>query len=235
MQRRPEWFLKAKLLVGRGLQAVESWLPRGFRASRVACTPYSYLFRDVGDYWDQISSYHAQVGGELQILSVGCARGEEPVSIGILCHAAGIPFSLTGIDWSAGAIAQAQSGVYDLAEHRARLQDDLADDPHSPAEEGLRLLEQHAAYFQPVVSGGSQAKVIDAVRSRLRFQVLDCANLPFVDEFDFILCRKMLHYLPAAKRRVTADKMKRALKKTLPPNHLIYDGYTRKQPFFQEL
>jgi hypothetical protein len=67
------------------------------------------------------------------------------------------------------------------------------------------------------------------------FAVQDLCDISFSGEFDFVLSRKMLYYLPDIKRRRGMTLMLAALKADIPPSHLIFDGYTRKQPFFAEL
>lgn len=225
----------SKYHAGRGLQWLERYLPASWRPSRAACHSFTYFFRDVNDYRDLLKTYHAQHPGELRLLSVGCATGQEPFSLALVCREAGIACSVTGVDLSTRAIAVAKQGSYDLELERKTVHADLAEDPSSGADEALRLLNQCGAWFAPAAPGSSRQMISDDIRSLVRFEVQDVCELAFHDEFDFVVCRKMLYYLPAIKRELGMNRMMAALKQRVPPSHLVFDGYTRKQPFFPQL
>jgi chemotaxis protein methyltransferase CheR len=116
----------------------------------------------------------------LRIWSAGCCSGEEPLSIAIALHEAGIlgrvPVEIVGTDGSQAMIERARAGLYGERSFRQ-----LPD----------RLKQK---YFEPV---GSKWRPIEAIRGAVQW---DVANLVKPDEIrsvaaaDVIFCRNVFIY-----------------------------------------
>jgi chemotaxis methyl-accepting protein methylase len=217
---------KLQLHVGRFLQRAERWLGRDPKTSRSVLVSFSYLFRDVSDYVDAIRDDYSQRGEPIRILCAGCATGQEPYSIAIVCHDLAIPVSIVGIDLSANAIQTAAAGKYDLEHEKRR----SADEDTTAAAE---YIDHFSAYFAPVDDSGGLREVRSDIRKLIRFEVADICNLPFQPEFDFVVCRKMLYYLARADQVRALKSLRSVLKADRSESHLILDGHTRRQPEFR--
>lgn len=218
-----------RLHAGRAMQWLEQATSARFGFSQNTAVPFTYLFRDMDDYRGPIRSYFSRDSGELRVLCVGCATGQEPYSVAIFCEEEGIPVRVVGVDLSIQAIEKAKAGIYDvdLEKQRSRA-------PDTPDAE--RWIDHYVArYFTESRSRRGEYAVRADIRDRVTFQASDICDLQFDREFDFVICRKMLYYLPAPNRLVAARKMKASLKPGLPTSHIIFDPYTRKQPFFSAL
>jgi chemotaxis methyl-accepting protein methylase len=217
-----------RLHVGRSLQWLEKKVALPPLLSQKALCSFSYLFRDVEDYKEILQTAFMKQKRELRILCVGCATGEEPYSIAIICDDLNIPVSIVGIDLSSKAITTARKGVFNLDNEEARTRD-------KDAAEAARLRNYYSHYFTPVGLNERNVRVSEDIRQRVEFCKLDVCHLPFRAEFDFVVCRKMLYYLPAAYRIVAVHRMVEALKPGIGHSNIIFDKYTVKQPFFREL
>lgn len=207
--------------LGRCLQALDRWSPVDLNLSSVSFMSHTFLFRDLENCQELLSGYYASVNRELRILCVGCATGQEPYSVAILCHAAGIPVHITAFDLSEPAIVVAQHGAYDIADERRKAEE-------GPDYEALRLLEKFDGYFELANGSSGRRQVRQEVRRTIEFYHKDAATLREENVFDFIFCKKMLRYLPSGKRRGVLVAMQRALKRGVHANHLILDSYTKR-------
>ena len=117
-------------------------------------------------------------GTPVRILSIGCSRGEEPFSLALLLHEAGIPPSLVdiqGIDLSQSAIEQGKNGVY--------LNNSLKNIPKE-------LFQEH---FVPISS--DQSQIQPAIRQQVtltKMNLLESEQPDLQDCFDIIFCRNLL-------------------------------------------
>jgi chemotaxis methyl-accepting protein methylase len=222
----------AKLHLGRALQWFSHWVPLGNRLRSAASIPHTYLFRDVGDYEDRLREYWSHCRRPLRVLSVGCATGQEPYSVGIVCDYLGIPVSIMAVDISPRAIHIARTAVYDWEAEKAKARDNFEDPLLSDA--SLRWYDECAHYFQGVHNNDSARRISEKIRNRVAFQVCDIAEMQFDNEFDFIICRKMLYYLPALTRTIAIRNIKSALNRNAMPANIIVDGYTKKQAFYRD-
>lgn len=224
--KRLPW--KLRLHAGRVLQWLETVTGLSLKSSRRMLVSYSYLFRDVGDYVERLSAHYGATREPLRILCAGCATGQEPYSVAILCDERGIPARVEGVDLSSQAVETARRGIYDLEQEKAASRD--IDTPDAE-----RLIEEHCRYFDPLPEDPARCRVRQAIRDRVSFHVMDVCNLPYRGEFDFVICRKMMYYLPARKRRVAVARIIAALKPGLGRDNVIFDGYTTRQRFFRNL
>ena len=220
------WRLRLRL--GQIFQWVERMTGVKMRFTRGMLVSFSYLFRDVSDYEPRLSEAFAQQKKPLRILCVGCATGQEPYSVAIVCQDLGIPVTVVGIDLSSQAVETARAGLYDLEREKVR---SLDVDTVAVAD----LIDRYSKYFEPIGANTGTQRIVKIIRDRVDFQVADICNMPFCDEFDFVICRKMLYYLPAQNRKLALVRMEAALKKNVSQNCILFDAYTRKQPFFKEL
>ena len=215
LRRRSVGFL------GRLLQALDRYSPIDLHLDRFSFMSHTFLFRDLESCQEMLSRHYGMVRRELRILCVGCATGQEPYSVAILCRDAGIPVHIFAFDISAPAVEVAREGVYDLVAERRK-----ADE--GPDHEALRLLEKFGNYFEVVGGFDSQRQVNQEIRRTVEFDVRDADDLNDTDAFDFIFCKKMLRYLPKTKRHQVLVAMQRALKTGVPLSHLILDSYTKR-------
>ena len=217
-----------KLATGRLLQRFERAVGIRFRPSRRMLVSFSYLFRDVADYRERIVTHYRLHPSPLRILCAGSATGQEPYSVAILCHDMGIPVSVVGVDLSSEAVETAKKGIYDLSVEKLHSAD--IDTP-----EAAGLMDRYAGYFETIGRDSESRRVVSAIRQQVNFEVADICDLPWENEFDFVICRKILYYLPEQSRKVALRTLLEALKRDLPRDHIIFDDFTRKQAFFGAL
>ncbi|WP_304458143.1 CheR family methyltransferase [Alicyclobacillus sendaiensis] len=157
----------------------------------------SELFRNPERWADLRARLEVQAVAPLRAWSAGCAHGEEPYSLAILCAELGLQADIWATDVDERALEQARQGVFAL---RA-----LA----NVSPERLRR------FFEPTDEGW---RVSSAVRRRVRFERHDLLTDPYPHDLDLIVCRNVLIYLTdAAKQRVVVG-CARALK---PGGHLF--------------
>lgn len=136
----------------------------------------------------------------LQVLSVGCASGEEAYTLAMLCDeqlartGRSYYLGVTGTDISAAVLYSARNGVY----HRRRLSE-------LPPE----LLERYTR-----VLGADHIEVLPELRKRVCFMqmnVRDLAHAP-IKPVDIIYCQNMLIYFDQARRREIVTALSAFLK-----------------------
>lgn len=121
----------------------------------------------------------------LRVLSIPCASGEEPFSIGMALLDAGLPperFRIDAVDISPAALSKARRGVYGRESFRGK------------------HLSFRDRYFIPV-AGGYQ--VIPELRDLIRFQrgnLMDESALADEAPYDVVFCRNLLIYLSEGAR-----------------------------------
>lgn len=144
--------------------------------------------------------------GSVTIASVGCAAGEEPLSIAMTALHAGLPpaaIRIEAIDQSSTALRRAESGVYGPASIRTEI----------PA--WAAVFMQH---------GDRGVRVDPEVRRLVRFSRGDATasgTLSMVPRFDVIFCRNLMIYLSEAARARLLD----TLTQSLAPDGLLFVGH----------
>jgi chemotaxis protein methyltransferase CheR len=134
----------------------------------------------------------------LRVWSAGCSTGQEAWSLAMLfaddaLRWNGWTIEIVGTDVSAAAIAQAQAGLYSQFE----------------VQRGLSVREM-LRWFEEV--GGARWRVIDALRSRVRFEVRNITDVaPRPGRFDILLCRNLLLYFSPERRRMAFDRLAEAM------------------------
>lgn len=142
----------------------------------------------------------------LRILSLACARGEEPLSIAMTLRDAGLDadrFHIDGVDISARNLDQARHGLYS---------------PNSFRGGDLRFRDR---YFRRSGTGYQiDPSILGAVRY-LRANALDPTFLAGEPPYDVIFCRNLLIYLtPEARSRVV-----RSLDRLLAEDGVLIVGH----------
>jgi chemotaxis protein methyltransferase WspC len=154
--------------------------------------PESWFFRDVLPFqflrdfaWSRLSASPA--AGPLRVLSLPCARGEEPLSVAMSLRDAGIDprrFQIDGVDVGERNLEFARRGCYSRNAFRGT---DL----------GFR-----DRYFRPRGAGFEVDPALGSSIRYLRAAILDPGLLRGEPPYDIILCRNLLIYLtPEARAR----------------------------------
>ncbi|UAK26256.1 CheR family methyltransferase [Sphingomonas nostoxanthinifaciens] len=132
----------------------------------------------------------------LRIWSAGCSTGQEPYSIAFALAAAetrwrGWTIEIVGTDVSPVAIGKARAGVYSQFE----------------VQRGLPVRDL-ITRFDPE---GEAWRVRPAALEGVSFAVHNLLDPPPAGEFDVILCRNVLLYFSAARRRDVFDRLTTAI------------------------
>ncbi|MGP1680123.1 MAG: CheR family methyltransferase [Burkholderiales bacterium] len=172
--------------------------------------PETWFFRDreafaglANEAYNRWLPLHAE--GQLRLLSLPCATGEEPYSMAMALLAAGVPaglFRIDAIDISPRLLKRAGQAVYGKNSFRGK---------------GLEFRDR---FFEPV---GSEFRVADAVRAQVHFHhgnMLDPLFAPDTAAYDFIFCRNVLIYFD----RDTQDRAVQVLTRLLKADGVLYVG-----------
>ena len=167
----------------------------------------TYFFRHVEQYRalaeialpDRLR-YAKATGTRLQILSAGCASGEEPYSLAMAVQDTAIDRSTTvailGVDINAAALEKARRGRFSAWVLR-----------DTPAHVQQRWF--HAE--------GREFILDDAVRSGVKFEVCNLADerleLWQPDSHDIVFCRNVLMYFTPAKAQALVSRLTRAIRR----------------------
>jgi chemotaxis protein methyltransferase CheR len=133
----------------------------------------------------------------LRIWSAGCSTGQEVYSLAMMFaedEAAwrGWTIDILGTDVSSTVVDRARAGVYTQFE----------------VQRGLGI-NQTIKWFEESDDGW---RVVEALRRPLRFQVHNILEpAPHPGQFDIVLCRNVLLYLNAEKRRAAFDRLASAM------------------------
>ena len=130
----------------------------------------------------------------LRIWSAGCSTGQETYSVALQVAAAGWrdwTVDILGTDVSATAIAQARAGLYSQFE----------------VQRGMPIGAM-LARFDPE---GEAWRIKPWLRASTRFTVHNLLDPPPPGRFDMILCRNVLLYFSAEKRRAVLDRLAAAI------------------------
>jgi chemotaxis protein methyltransferase CheR len=165
----------------------------------------TYFFRDRTPF-DQLSQTvlprlaELRAGSKrLRIWSAGCSTGQEAYSLAMMfaedpLRWNGWAIDILGTDVSSHAIERARSGTYTQFE----------------VQRGLGIT-QMIRWFEETDKGW---RALEGIRKTVRFQqhnLLDSPPAPGLGQFDIILCRNVLLYLNADKKRMAFDRLSSAL------------------------
>jgi chemotaxis protein methyltransferase CheR len=163
----------------------------------------TYFFRDRAPF--DLLSRHAlpelakkrQSSRRIKIWSTGCSTGQEVYSLAMLfaenpSQWRGWTIDLLGTDVSSSVIDRARRGLYTQFE----------------VQRGLGI-NQTIRWFEEFEDGW---RAIEELRKSVRFQVHNLLEQPpHPGEFDIVLCRNVLLYLNADKRRSAFDRLASSL------------------------
>jgi len=161
---------------------------------------FAALVRECGDRW---LVDHPE--GELRLLSLPCASGEEPYSMAMALLSAGFPenrFRIDAVDISTRLLDRARAAVYGRNSFRGK---------------GLEFRDR---YFEPQ---GNGFRLADAVRDKVNFRhgnLLDRRFAPEAKTYDVVFCRNMLIYFG----RATQDRAVEALVRSMKADALLFVG-----------
>jgi chemotaxis protein methyltransferase CheR len=130
---------------------------------------------------------------ELRLWSVGCAGGEEPFSLAMLVDEispAGIKVTILGTDLSGPVLERAAQGLFDAQR--------LAEVPP-------RIRER---YF---LGEGRELRLLERIRTMVRFQRHDVLNARVFPDADLILCRNVLIYFSREEQERILSRFAAAL------------------------
>jgi chemotaxis protein methyltransferase CheR len=139
-------------------------------------------------------------GSKLRIWSIGCANGEEPYSVALLCQKqqqAEDLLSIVGTDLSPEALTRAKRGFF-------------------PAERVQSIPEEMLAEF--FVKTEEQYQLVEEIREQVQFFCHDIlTDKPFY-RVDLILCRNLLIYFSRTQQQQIIELLATAL---LPGGYLV--------------
>jgi len=134
----------------------------------------------------------------VRILSLPCARGEEPVSIAILLREYGLPahrISITGIDISSRCIKDARQGIYSpLATRRT---------PDNIKQKWIRQLPSKQILIDSSISASIDYRLGN---------ILNVDSQALGGQFDIIFCENVLIYFDSATALLALNNLKNLLK-----------------------
>jgi len=197
-----------KRMVALGLDSIETYEAR-LRGSMAelqelveeVVIPESWFFRDERPFrllqsFAKRRLVELPLGPPIRILSMPCARGEEPLSIAMALRDAGLDlsrFQIHGVDVAARNLDHARRGFYSSNSFRAT---DL----------GFR-----ARYFQ-ARAGGYQ--IVPAILGAIRYRCASVLDPDLLDDeppYDVIFCRNLLIYLTREAKVQTLRTIDRLL------------------------
>ena len=163
----------------------------------------TYFFRDRAPF--DLLARHAlpqlaqrrQSSRRIRVWSAGCSTGQEAYSLAMLFaeNAAqwrGWSIDILGTDVSAGVVHRARSGLYSQFE----------------AHRGLGIT-QTIRWFEESEAGW---RAVEELRKPVRFQVHNLLETPpHPGDFDIVLCRNVLLYFTAEKRKLAFDRLATAV------------------------
>ncbi|AEJ43516.1 CheR family methyltransferase [Alicyclobacillus acidocaldarius] len=157
----------------------------------------SEFFRNPERWADLKAKLEVVAASPFRAWSAGCAHGEEPYSLAMVCAELGLHADIWATDVDERALEQALHGVYS---------------PRALANVSPDRLQR---FFEPTPEGW---RVSVAVRQCVRFERHNLLADPYPRDLDLIVCRNLLIYLTdAAKQRIIAG-FSQALK---PGGHLF--------------
>ncbi|HWI85617.1 MAG TPA: CheR family methyltransferase [Sphingomonas sp.] len=154
------------------------------------------VFKGLGDNALDVIAAARQATKRIRIWSAGCSTGQEAYSLAFLFSSQAPKWDdwtidILGSDVSPQAIAQARGGVYS----------------HFEVQRGLPIADLMAR-FEPE---GDDWRIRSILKARTNFTVHNLLDPPPAGRFDIILCRNVLLYFSAKRRRCVLDRVAGAI------------------------
>jgi len=154
------------------------------------------VFKALGDEVLPALAEARAAGKKLRIWSAGCSTGQEVYSLAFLFSNQKARWDdwqvdILGTDISPQAIAQARNGTYSQFE----------------VQRGLPIGDLIARFDQE----GDDWRVRSALKARINFTVHNLLDTPPAGRHDIVLCRNVLLYFSAERRRVVLDRLASAI------------------------
>ena len=154
------------------------------------------VFRAIGDEALPVLAQARADSKKLRIWSAGCSTGQEVYSLAFLFSNQKNAWDdwqvdLLGSDVSPQAIAQARNGTYSQFE----------------VQRGLPITDLIARFDQE----GDDWRIRSMLKARVSFMVHNLLDQPPAGRFDMILCRNVLLYFSAERRRAVLDRLASAI------------------------
>ena len=135
-------------------------------------------------------------GRKLRIWSAGCSTGQEAYSLAFMFSNQNARWDdwqidIIGTDVSPVAVAQARNGVYSQFE----------------VQRGLPIGDLMSRFEQE----GEDWRIQAPLKARLNFMAHNLLDPPPAGRFDMILCRNVLLYFSAERRRIVLDRLASAI------------------------
>jgi len=163
----------------------------------------SEFFRNPDRWADLQARLDVVAASPFRAWSAGCAHGEEPYSLAIICAEIGLEADILATDLDERALQVAARGVYS---------------PHALTNVSRDRLQR---FFEPAPDGW---RVSLPVRQRVRFERHNLLADPYPRDLDLIVCRNLLIYLTdAAKQRIISG-----FSQALKPRGLLFVGSTEQ-------
>ncbi len=177
----------------------------------------SWLFRSP-DQFAQLSRFVKTRTRPLKLLSLPCARGEEPASIAVTLSEAGLSpsdFSIVAGELDCGALAKARSGRFPRSAFRVS----FSDSEYTP----------DSRWFVPQAQ---EFVLAPALLARIDFRQMNILDKDLLagEFFDVIFCRNLLIYLHSDARQ---DAL-RFLRRVAAPGALVFTGTAEPNINFDE-
>lgn len=143
--------------------------------------------------------------GSIKIWSAGCSYGNEPYSVAIILDELGIRnFTLLATDIDDNALQRAIDGIYRIDDLKGVSQDRMA------------------RYF--VRLDDKSYRIIDKIRSSVKFRRLDLLKDPYPKGIHLILCRNVIIYFTQEAKEYTFKNMS----ESLVLNGILFLGNTER-------
>lgn len=153
---------------------------------------------------------------DVRVLSVGCANGQEPVSVALLLNEMGLmDIDVTALDMSHVSITQAKKAVY----------------THYEVQKGLPV-QLLLKYFNALKDGNWQLK--PEVLHQIHYSVHNILSSFNEGNFDIVLCRNMLSFM-AEEAQITAFQN---LSDMMKPDGVLIVGAAEvlpSNPYFEKV
>lgn len=211
--KESKWILKKEIGA-----AFQKYAPTS-RLTQYLLINTSYFFRDAYEYESKIVDYLSNNNvDKIRILNAGCSSGQEAYSIAIFCHKRSIKYHIDAFDLSEYAIEKAKTGEFSFKEEESLIK-------RSGKADALTKLYENKKFLN---LSEDLIRIGEFIKDNINFYVSDIVDFNAHRQYDFIIVRKVLYYIPKEKIESVLAALKKALREGLPEENIIIDDYSRK-------